>query len=91
VLYTDGVRYLAEEAGAYWLLDVIASYQPQLGDVEFQVWKLEKQANNSALVYAVEDEGKPPLVEQEIPYTDFPFEEYKLYCQNTVILLPSEY
>lgn len=91
VLFTDGVRFLAERAGAYWLLDVIASYQPQLGGVEFQVWKLEKGSNSSALVYAVEDEGEPPLVEQEIPYTDFPLDEFKLYCQNNVILLPSEY
>lgn len=26
VVYSDGVQYLAENAGAYWLIDAIASY-----------------------------------------------------------------
>ncbi len=26
LVYTDGVKYLAEKAGSYWLLDIIASY-----------------------------------------------------------------
>ena len=29
-LLTDGTKYLANEAGAYWLMDLIASYQPIL-------------------------------------------------------------
>ena len=29
VVLTDGTRYLADEAGAYWLMDAIASYLPQ--------------------------------------------------------------
>lgn len=27
IKYTDGVKYLANEAGAYWLIDAIASHQ----------------------------------------------------------------
>ncbi|MCK9598089.1 MAG: hypothetical protein M0R06_03545 [Sphaerochaeta sp.] len=27
VVYTDGVKYLADHAGAYWLIDAVASYQ----------------------------------------------------------------
>jgi len=26
IIYTPGVRYLAEKAGAHWLIDAIASY-----------------------------------------------------------------
>ncbi len=41
LLLTDGVAYLCENAKCYWLLDVIASYQPnQLRKCEFQVWTL---------------------------------------------------
>jgi len=29
-------------------------------------------------------------ITQDIPYTDFPLDEIKLYCINGVILLPSE-
>ena len=32
--------YVAEAAGAYWLIDLIASYQPL--DAKFQVWTLHK-------------------------------------------------
>jgi len=27
LVYTDGVKHLVENAGAYWLLDIISSYQ----------------------------------------------------------------
>ena len=36
--YTDGVRYLAQTAGAYWLIDAIFSYRRA---ERFQVWTLE--------------------------------------------------
>jgi len=41
-LITDGVKAVADAAGAYWLLDVVGSYQhdPRL-DKAFQVWKLD--------------------------------------------------
>lgn len=26
---TDGVKFLADNAGAYWLMDIIGSYQPK--------------------------------------------------------------
>ena len=38
---TDGVKYIADEAGAYWLLDIIASYQTdaKIRREPFQVWE----------------------------------------------------
>jgi hypothetical protein len=40
--YTDGVRYLAEGAGAFWLIDLIASHQidPRISVEPFQCWRL---------------------------------------------------
>jgi hypothetical protein len=43
VLFTDGAKYVADAAGAYWLLDEIAiiqSYDKQIAGEAFQVWKL---------------------------------------------------
>lgn len=39
----DGVKYMADEAGAYWLLDIIASYQTdaKIRREPFQVWELK--------------------------------------------------
>jgi len=98
LLATDGVAYLMENAEAFWLFDAIASYQPKLKKEEFQVWFLEKNKTGSGAVlkgYRDYSEKNPdkfkPLVTQKIPYTDFPLKKVKLYVQNGVALLPSEY
>lgn len=91
--YTDGVKYLAEKAKAYWLLDLIGSYQSgKKGRKEpFQIWTLEVNEDNSAVAYMKEDSNSPILVKQEIPLTDFPLKTIQLYLIDGVLLLPSEY
>jgi len=97
---TDGVKYLAEVAGAYWLLDVIASYQ--IGNAKirrepFQVWELKLSPDNAttgkheAVVTMKTDTDHPLLVKQQIEYTDFPLDSITLYLIDGVILLTSEY
>ena len=88
--YTDGVKYMAEVAGAYWLLDIIASYRRR---EPLQIWtlKVNRESEPMAVVTMREDAGEPVKVRQEIPYTDFPLDEIKLYLIDGVILLPSEY
>jgi hypothetical protein len=88
--YTDGVKYLAEKAGAYWLLDVVGSYQPQLRNKEFQIWRLDVQ-NNKGIVTMREDDGLPNIIRQEIPYTDFPLHKFEMYFVDNVLLLKGEY
>ena len=86
-LFTDGVKYMAGKAGAFWLLDVIFSYRRK---EPFQVWTL-KVKDRVGVVTMREDTGQPVKVRQEIPYTDFPLAEIKLYLIDGVLLLPSEY
>lgn len=40
--FTDGVQFIAREYGAYWLIDLVFSYQckPALRKEFFQVWEL---------------------------------------------------
>ena len=43
ITYTEGVQFLAERAGAYWLLDDIIFGQSTVAELKnepFQVWKL---------------------------------------------------
>lgn len=90
-VYTDGVKYLAEKAGAYWLIDYIFSNQltPKIRKEEFQNWKV-KTNNNSAII-RVED-GRDNLIQKfKLEYTDFPFEEFNLWFTDNTLLLPSEY
>ena len=91
LLYTDGIQYLAERAGSYWLIDLVGSHQPKLQDARFQVWKLEVKEDKSALVTMIEDDGEPIRVSQEIGFTDFPLHEFSFYCIDGVMLLKSEY
>ena len=87
IVYTDGVKYLAEKAQAYWLIDAIASYRRS---EPFQIWSLDVKGRQAVLTM-VEDTGRPELVRQEIGYTDFPIDSIKLYLIDKVLLLPSEY
>lgn len=91
LVYTEGVQFVAEKMGAYWLLDVIASYQPGLQDQEFQVWILEKSGDEYRVVCS--DGNDNILITQIIPSTDFHEDlmPFKLFCCNNTILLPSEY
>ncbi len=97
-LYTSGVRFVAERAGAYWLIDVVASYQ---GDKraraeEFQVWKLTVKPDQSATVSMTDGNSDKAIIEQEIEYTDYPESDAELYCvlapgQSATLMLPCEY
>jgi hypothetical protein len=79
MLFTDGVHYLAEEAGAFWLIDVVASFQTtrKLRADSFQLWRLERHAKNpeGAIVTARHDTDSPVVARQVIEYTDFPLDE----------------
>jgi hypothetical protein len=92
VVYTDGLRYLAEKAGAYWLLDAIASYQRRLAEHPFQIWRLEAFDTHWMLT-AREDSNTPALISQKIEMSDFPKElaPFECYCIDKVVLLKSEY
>ena len=98
LLLTDGSKYLADQAKCYWLIDIIASHQhyPKLIAEPFRVWRIEVQPNHAALVWA-DDGNDVELARQNIPYTDFRLESFKLYAIQEsgpgmlVVLLPGEY
>ena len=91
--YTDGIKFLAEQAQCYWLVDLVGSYQhlKKVKDAPFQLWELTVNEDNSAVVTMKEDSDMPVIIKQEIPFTDFPLAHIKLYLTDNVLLLPSEY
>lgn len=95
IVLSDGAKYLAEQAGAYWLMDAIASYQHEakFRGEDFQVWELIVHGSNAILVAG--DGNGNKLVSQRIPYTDFPLHTVKLYLERSenlaVIMLPGEH
>ena len=93
VLFTDGAKYVADHAGAYWLLDEIAIIQPhdkRVAAEEFQVWKLAVNADQTG-VLTCEDGNDNVVYTKLIEYTDFPIDGITLYFTNNTILLPREY
>jgi len=89
--YTDGVKFLADKTGCYWLIDLVGSYQHKLKNVGFQLWELKVNKDKTAVVTIKEDDDKPILIKQELKYTDFSLNEIQLYCIGGVLILPSEY
>jgi hypothetical protein len=93
VLFTDGAKYVADEGGAYWLLDIIALAQRHhkaIAAEPFQVWKLAVRPDQSATLTC--EDGNYRLIDaQEIRFTDYPGVEVTLWFSNGVIYLPSEH
>lgn len=93
VLFTDGAKYLADRADAYWLLDEIAFAQrgdKRVAAEAFQLWTLRVSADQSATLTCEDGNGHAVLTKR-IPVTDFPLPTIRLYFTDNVILLPSEY
>ena len=98
MILTEGVRWLADTAGAHWVTDVIASYQhePHVQSEHFQAWRLLVDTTTHAAVILMTDgNSDAPLVQQRISYTDFPLEEVTLWLitqgEHVILMLPSEY
>jgi len=105
VIYTEGVQFLAEEAGAYWLLDAVASYfgsgvmraaiaaDVRLGAMQF--WTLTVAENQTAELVMRVDGGEKPAIRQEIGYTDFPLPAADIWAafdgKHWTLYLPSEH
>jgi hypothetical protein len=101
LLYTDGVQYFAEKAGAYWLIDII-------GIIAIEMYRFKQDfclihvvsKDNEAKIAAQTDSGVPNFYEKTIDYTDLPEGDYQFYLQegsidgintNYILMLPSEY
>lgn len=93
-MFTDGVKFLADEAGGYWLIDSIALAQPRARRDpwlrEFQLWELFVHEDRSATLVCLRD-SEDEAFRQEISFTDFPMTYVKLYVEANVVLLPSEH
>lgn len=92
IFYTDGVQWVCSHINTYWFLDIIAScqYLPKLRNQGFQTWKLTKKGETEGVVVC-EDGNKIILVQQYIPFTDFPYSELTFWLVDKIVLLPGEY
>ncbi len=101
MVYTDGVAAIAEAAGAYWLIDVIASHQHKVARaarkdarlIDFQGWELSLDGKGGCRVRCRADSDVRPCVSQGIGYTDYP-EDLNLCVMSSehgpLLMLPEE-
>ena len=93
-LYTEGVQYVAETGGAYWLIDKIFDCQSCvsiLQNQEFCVWTLKLNEQGEGARLTCTDGNEQELYAENIIFTDFPLTQIRFYFQNNVLLLTSEY
>ena len=96
LLLTDGIKYLAEEAQCYWLMDVIWSHthcEHWHGKEDFIVCTLTTTDSRATVIF--DDGNGNVLAKQSIQFTDFPLDQIKIYIVSNgdqyVVMLPSEY
>ena len=95
IVLTDGALRMAELCKAFWLMDVVASWQTAKRVVceHFQTWEIT--ARDSKAEVKATDGNDKTIALQKIEYTDFPMRHAKLYLVNDgryrVLMLPSEY
>ena len=93
IVFTDGVKHVADTGGAYWLIDEIAlaqRYVPAVAAEAFQLWKLRVAGDRTATLACEDGDGRE-VYRKDIPFTDFPLDTIDLYCTDNTVLLPSEY
>jgi len=91
---TDGVKYLAESAACFWLIDAAISHLLEIGTCDwFVLVRVEVSGSSAVMIY--EDGNGSEHARQEIAYTDLPLSTVRLYAvwdsERWVIMLPSEY
>ena len=91
---TDGVKYLAETAACFWLIDAAISHLLEIGTADwFVLVRTEVSGSSAVMIY--EDGNGAEYARQAIPYTDLQLRSVNLYAvwdsERWVIMLPSEY
>jgi hypothetical protein len=104
--YSDGARDLAEAAGAYWLLDIIATEAAPVlrrlldspDGVGTSYLEMTVADDDKALIALTVADDAPPAWSKTIDYTDFPHGQWVLFelgdfaeGQGIIAVLPSEH
>ena|ERR1044072_8017380 len=92
--YTDGVGFLAEHAGAEWLLDHIAAHQKRVRkdrDLrDQQIWTLSTTGTLTAQITCGRTKKDIAFREDIQLFSPFALDEVTLYLEEETLLLPSE-
>ncbi len=112
ILFSTVLQDFAERNGAHWLIDAIASHLSHSDELKacrakdeafdyLHFWHLVPNDDGGATLTAVKDQDLPPVVTQEIEFTDLDFSlhggKVTIYAGTdgpgtpTKLFLPEEY
>ena len=106
VVFTYGVKCLADEAGAHWLIDAIISHygSPQMMEAAaqdsrlktMQIWRLDvDQQSRTATLSASADSSVEPFIVEHISGVRFPLDYVEIWATfdgtEWELHLPSEH
>ena len=88
--HTDGVQYFAEQAGAFWFLDIVATeIYPFSNKYPFMTIYLTAKDGKAEII--VQDGDISRLYQKQIDFTDCPDGTYEFFLTDDVLMLCSEY
>jgi hypothetical protein len=91
--YTEGVRHLAERCAAYWLIELLGCFLPDVRRDrkcrDFCVWRLRVRPGCEADLTCDDGDGRV-IVRLHLSFTDFPLPEATLYLEYGTLMLPRE-
>jgi hypothetical protein len=89
LVYTDGIKYVGEKAGAYWFIDHVAlQVLPLVRRNDLIDITLHARTDKKG---CIEVKNLNTVVHHfELDYTTFPVGEWKFVLQDNVLCLPAE-
>lgn len=91
LLYTDGVKYFCEKAGAYWFLDDFLALQVFPLQMRSPFLVVELKVEDGKALVLVSDADGMKIWSRRVPFTDAPHGTWFFYLTDNICLLPSEY
>ena len=98
-IYTDGVQYIADTQGAYWLLDLIiltyaydeqGIFKANNAENDMLVWQLNRTFGTDEFTLTAMG-GSGLIFTKVVPYSDCPVDKVIMWQANGVLYLPSEH
>lgn len=83
LVYTDGIKDLADTLDAYWLIsDIGVVAKMKFRDVSFQIWRIVVKDDDSAVLTMREDTNEPVRYRQKYDLVDLPVGTFEFYVMH---------
>lgn len=96
--FTDGIHYLAQKAGCFWLVTDASVIAKSLMDrsyfitIDFKRLSEEERNEKGCEAIISYGDGNDTILEtHRYNVTDFPLDKLRLFFVNNTLMLPSEY